>query len=223
MRLMYPIFETPVVFEENRINILVIENQKAFFEFVMAISDKGNGAESEVILSKNFEEIKFDRIADVTTDIVSLDCNNKKLVSKLYAKLNEIAFQEENYTLTLDIVSKISEYLLNITQALPCGVSFDESVELSQLFKSVALRIDTDGKNLLERLCDYVEVMNEFCGTELFVLVNLKSYLGVEELKEFYKFCSYKKMTLLLIENVLREQLDAECIKIIDNDLCEIS
>ena len=223
MKLMYPIFETPVVFEENRVNILVIENQKAFFEFVMAISDKGNGAESEVILSKNFEEIKFDRIADVTTDIVSLDCNNKKLVSKLYAKLNEIAFQEENYTLTLDIVSKISEYLLNITQALPCGVSFDESVELSQLFKSVALRIDTDGKNLLERLCDYVEVMNEFCGTELFVLVNLKSYLGVEELKEFYKFCSYKKMTLLLIENVLREQLDAECIKIIDNDLCEIS
>lgn len=223
MRLMYPIFETPVVFEENRINILVIENQKAFFEFVMAISDKGNGAESEVVLSKNFEEIKFDRIADVTTDIVSLDCNNKKLVSKLYAKLNEIAFQEENYTLTLDIVSKISEYLLNITQTLPCGVSFDESVELSQLFKSVALRIDTDGKNLLERLCDYVEVMNEFCGTELFVLVNLKSYLGVEELKEFYKFCSYKKMTLLLIENVLREQLDAECIKIIDNDLCEIS
>lgn len=223
MRLMYPIFETPVVFEENRVNILVIENQKAFFEFVMAISDKGNGAESEVVLSKNFEEIKFDRIADVTTDIVSLDCNNKKLVSKLYAKLNEIAFQEENYTLTLDIVSKISEYLLNITQTLPCGVSFDESVELSQLFKSVALRIDTDGKNLLERLCDYVEVMNEFCGTELFVLVNLKSYLGVEELKEFYKFCSYKKMTLLLIENVLREQLDAECIKIIDNDLCEIS
>ena len=223
MRLMYPIFETPVVFEENRVNIVVIENQKAFFEFVMAISDKGNGAESEVVLSKNFEEIKFDRIADVITDIISLDCNNKKVVSKLYAKLNEIAFQEENYTLTLDIVSKISEYLLTITQALPCGVSFDESVELSQLFKSVALRIDTDGKNLLERLCDYVEVMNEFCGTELFVLVNLKSYLGVEELKEFYKFCGYKKMTLLLIENVLREQLDAECIKIIDNDLCEIS
>lgn len=222
MRLMYPIFETPVVFEENRVNIVVIENQKAFFEFVMAISDKGNGAESEVVLSKNFEEIKFDRIADVTTDIISLDCNNKKVVSKLYAKLNEIAFQEENYTLTLDIVSKISEYLLTITQTLPCGVSFDESVELSQLFKSVALRIDTDGKNLLERLCDYVEVMNEFCGTELFVLVNLKSYLGVEELKEFYKFCSYKKMTLLLIENVLREQLNAECIKIIDNDLCEI-
>ncbi len=223
MRLTYLIFETPVVFEENRVNVVVIENQKAFFEFVMAMADKGNGVESEVVLSKNFEEVKFDRIADVTTDIVSLDCNNKKVVSKLYAKLNEIAFQEENYTSTLDIVSKISEYLLNITQTLPCGVSFDESVELSQLFKSVALRIDTDSKNVLEKLCDYIEVMNEFCGTELFAFANLKSYLDVEGLKEFYKFCNYKKVNLLLIENVLREKLEIECMKVIDNDLCEIS
>ena len=223
MRLTYPIFETPVIFEENKVNVVVIENPKAFFDFVVAISDKENGGESEVILSENFKEIKFDKVVDVTTDIVSLDCNNKKVISKLYSKLNEIAFQEENYTLTLDVVSKINEYLLTITQSLPCGVSFDESVEMSQLFKSVALRIDTDVKNILERLCDYVEIMSEFCGTELFVFVNLKSYLDANGLIEFYKFCGYKKVKLLLVENVLREQIESEIIKIIDDDLCEIS
>lgn len=223
MRMTYPIFETPIIFQENKFNVLIIENQKAFFNFVMAIVDKGNGAESDIVLSRNFEEIRFDKISDVVSDIINLDCNNKKVVSKLYSKLNEIAFQEENYTMTLDIVGKISEYLLTITQSLPCGVSFDENVELNQLFKSVALRVDTDGKNILERLCDYVEVMNEFCGTELFVFINLKSYVSSTELLEFYKFCNYKKISLLLVENMPRETIEMECVKIIDNDLCEIS
>lgn len=222
MRLTYPLFETPILFSEGKVNVIVIENQRAFFEFVLALSDKENGIESDVILSKNFEEERFDKIADVVTDVVSLDCNNKKVMSKLYGKMSEIAFEDGNYTLTMDIAGRISEYLLNIIQDLPCGVIFDENIDLSQLFKSVALRIDTDSKNILEKLCDYIEVMNEFCKTELFVFSNLKSYLNSEELIQFYKFCEYKKVYLLLVENVVRERLEMENVKIIDNDLCEI-
>lgn len=224
MRSSYPIFETPIIFEEDEVSILVIENQKAFSEFVRAIFFKAQGAdEPAVTLFKNLDEVKFDKLADVVTDIINIDCNNKKAISRLYNKLNEVAFQEDNYTLTLDIMSKISEYLLIITQSLPCGVDFDENVELSTLFKSVALKVSTDNKSVLERVCDYVEIMNEFCGTELFVFVGLKAFLMEEELVELYKFILYKKVNVLLVENVIRDKIENESIKIIDNDLCEVT
>lgn len=223
MRLSYPLFETPIVFAENQVNILVIENQKEFAKFVMSLVDRSFGNESEIILSKNFEIVKFDKLADVVTDIVGLDCNNKKVISKLYGKLGEIAFQEENYMLTVEILSQINEYLLKITQSISCGVCFDENFELGTLFKGVSLKIDTDKKVMIEKICDYIEIMCEFCNMELFIFVGLKSYLTTEELEEFYKFIQYKKVKVLLVESLCRERLEFEKIKIIDKDLCEIS
>jgi len=222
MRLSYPIFETPIIFSENEINILVIENQKAFSEFVFNLVMKNEGKDADIVISENFEEVKFDKVADVITDIINIDCNNKKVISKLYSKLSEVAFYEENYIITQEVISKINEYLLTITESLPCSICFDENVELGMLFKSVSLKVETIGKKLLEKLCDYVEIMVEFCETELFVFVNLKSYLRLEELQEFYKFISYKKVNILIVENVMRDKIDGEKVKLIDSDLCEV-
>jgi len=222
MRLSYPIFETPIIFSENIVNILVIENQKAFSDFIFDLIAISEGKNSDVILSKNFEEIKFDKVVDVVTDIANVDCNNKRVISRLYSKLNEIAFYEENYMLTQELTSKINQYLLKITENLPCGVYFDENVELGTLFKSVSLKIETDNKKILEKLCDYIEIMTEFCEIQLFIFVNLKSFLSLDELQEFYKFISYKKVSVLIVENVLREKIKCENIKLIDGDLCEV-
>lgn len=223
MRLSYSLFETPIIFNENQVNVVVIENQKAFTDFAMALRIKCDGGEAECSLFKNFEEVKFDKFADVVTDIITLDCNNKKIISRLYSKLNEIAFQEENYTLTLEMLSKINEYLLTITNSLPCEINFDENIELGVLFKGVSLRVDMYDGSLLDKLCNYIEMMNEFCKVEVFIFINLKSFFNVQELAEFYKFVNYKKINVLLVENVCRDSIDGENIKIIDNDLCEIS
>ena len=223
MRLSYSIFETPIIFMENKVNILIIENQNAFSKFIISLVKACEGEENSIVLSKHFEEVKLGKVADVVTDIVSLDSNNKKILTKMYNKLNEIAFQESNYTMTLDIISKINKYLFALTQDLPCSISFDDNIELAMLFKSVSLRIYNESKNILEKLCDYIEIMNEFCQTELFVFVNLKSFLSSKELEEFYKFIKYKKVKILIIENILREKLENEIVKIIDNDLCDIS
>ena len=109
MRLVFPLFETPLVFEENKVNLLVIENNKAFFEFVSELVERCNGVDNTVGLYTSMEEINFTKAVDVVTDIMSLDCNNKKVISRLYNKLGEVAVREENYTATLEIISKINE------------------------------------------------------------------------------------------------------------------
>lgn len=58
----------------------------------------------------------------------------------------------------------------------------------------------------------------------LFVLVNIKSYLNLEQLHFLYQQSCYDKFQLLLIESCMDEQkrIGGEHVLIIDNDSCVI-
>ena len=75
-----------------------------------------------------------------------------------------------------------------------------------------------------ERIAEYVGLVERLFRKRLFVLLNLKSALTREEQAEFFKAVSYKKLFLLLVENRYSERCgENEKIRIIDEDLCELS
>ena len=75
----------------------------------------------------------------------------------------------------------------------------------------------------LDRICDYISVVNEITGKDIFIFVNFRDFFKLDELKEFYKFASYKKIFLLMIENKVNDVCDEyEDVFILDEDLCEI-
>lgn len=219
--LSYPLFESSIDFNDNIVKVIVIENPTEFLKFetqlLLAMEDKSE----ELALFKNHEEIQFKKYFEVITDVFSLDKSNKKIINKLYAKLQELAYQEDMYLKTCELEKNINEYVINLSEFVDCNLDY-EQVDLLGVFKSVNLKITDDNISFIEKLCDFVDVFNEFLKINYFVFINLKSYLNDEELQEFYKFVSYKKINLLLLENHQRNKLPNENLTIIDNDLCEI-
>ena len=72
-------------------------------------------------------------------------------------------------------------------------------------------------------LFEWVKILNEILGYEIFFFINLGSFLSNNELLEFSKFMLYNKYKVVFLENFSRNKLsDNDNIIIIDNDLCEI-
>ena len=98
-----------------------------------------------------------------------------------------------------------------------------EEFEILNLFKFADVKINESPKNILEKITDFILTIYNLQSFSCFVFINLKSYLTNNELEELYDFIAYKKINILLLENIKREEiLSKEKIRVIDKDLCEI-
>lgn len=222
IRLAYPLLDYPIEFRENEVNVLVLESPKCFRNFLYEIKGLLNKSKSELCLSKEFEPILFDKFVHVVFSVESIDANNRKILSKILSDLKDYAYSEFMYERTMDIMGKMFLYTDELLQNSELNLTYDE-FEIETCLKAMNIRIETDDKDFLQMLCDYVDAVNEILGFEIFMFFHLKEYLEEEELIEFYKHCNYRKICLFLCENTLKNKLDFENLTIIDSDLCQIS
>ncbi len=80
MKLINEDLNNEIVFEENKVNLLVIENKKKFVEFIQEIIKQINGDEGKFSLFDKNTELKIHDKIDIIKDIFDLDVNNKKSV-----------------------------------------------------------------------------------------------------------------------------------------------
>ena len=75
-------------------------------------------------------------------------------------------------------------------------------------------------RSIAENLLEYMTASRDLGGIACFVLINLRSFLGEDELEQFYQGVLYRKIPLLVLENRLGESIPSEEIRVIDPDLC---
>lgn len=223
MKLSHPCFENPIVFQENKINVLIIENQKFLSRFLIELIQQLNGYDGGFVLSLNNKLLDINKNIDILIDPFTLDFNQKKTINKIYSQLKDYAL-DGNYYMGLKVLqSKIFQYIESLLNATQYPLVYTYDIDVTSIFKMVELKFDSSYETLVEKLMDYCSIIQESCNILCLVILNLKCYLSEIEIEQFYSFISYKKMDILLIENTLREKkLDNEILHIIDSDLCEI-
>lgn len=103
------------------------------------------------------------------------------------------------------------------------ALDFKDEISLQDLFKIADLKIECENIKLLEKLLDYLEVVQEFLKPKCIIIMGLKQFFEKDELEEIYKFVIYQGIRLVLIENAIdKESYDFEKKLIVDMDLCEI-
>ncbi len=222
IRLTYPLFDEPVELAENRVNVIVLENQKRFRGFITELKSAIAGESSELLFSKDYEELSSLKNFDLIADVLSVDANCKKTLGKILSALCVAAVSGDMCQDALEIRGTINTYLRSLLDTSDCALTFDD-ITTEALLKSVNIRIDIRDTAPLDKLCDYLAVMSEYCGIECFIFVNLKTYLAPDELPALYQFSHYRKLHLILIENRVCAKLKSEQLTIIDEDLCQIS
>lgn len=224
MKLVHPYIERQLIFEEDKINIMVIENQKLFSELVQELIVAINGGDGKFVISEGMNIINISKVGELCIDIFSCDINSKKAITKLYELLRVKSVDEDMHLQTSQILNSLLSYVEDlIFEFGEYELSYNLDVDIMAIFKALEIKFDLSNKTYLEKLLDYVYINSEFLSKKLFIFVNLKSFLLEDELEEFYKMMFYKKINILLLESVEREyKFSCEEYHIIDKDLCQV-
>lgn len=222
MKLVQNEYNISIDFVENQFNVLQIENSVIFSHVVSGIWKQFNGEEQGFVLSEKEKNLNFSKETNVIMNPFSISCNDKKILTKVYQEIQNHILESfvDKYN---EINQNMVTILDNVEEMIPYHVTYNLEAGMSELLKAYDIKIEQEDGDLIHRLSDFVSLVHKIIGTKLFVFVNLKGYLNVGELKQFYELCSYEKITILLIERTKIYSLDMEKTWIIDDDLCIIN
>ncbi len=157
MKLIHTGYNLEIDLCENQITVLSVENPNAYSTILCDIWNQVQGGDGEFILSEK------DKIKNISKDMecvfnpFALDCNDKRIVSKLYQELKE---QAGIYLVneSVELNSSIITYLDKLMGYVPYALEYNLDFEINTLLKMYGVRIESFGESLLEKIVEYLKV-----------------------------------------------------------------
>lgn len=224
MKLINEDLNNKIIFEENKVNLLVVENKKKFVEFIQEIIKQINGNEGKFFLFDKNTELKIHNKVEIIKDIFDLDINNKKILNKIYHELEELSIDSEFLLETKNMESNLLKYIYCLIEKYDYPLEIVEGLDLKEIFKLLSVKLSLCFSNKVEEILEYIDLVSRILKKEIFVLVNLHIFLEKDDIVALCRECFYKKIKLLFVENQKPDIINnEERLFIIDNDLCEIN
>lgn len=102
-------------------------------------------------------------------------------------------------------------------------ISYNMQFEPSVIFKSMDITINTQDVEFLERIVEYMKLLQSLCKIKVLFLVNIKLYLTDEQMILLYREAEYINLQLVLIEHIMKSTIFEEKVVVIDKDDCIIN
>ena len=219
--------ENDIIFTEEYINVLQIQDKKLFTNVINSLNDNINNIEDtkeRIIILDNDTEIKIEKEVLMFIDVFNIDFNQKKIQSALYNKIEKIYKQEfERMSEFQTIFQNLLLNVLDVFNEFPFEFNYKESIGIQEYLKLLGLKISNNKGKIIDTVFSLIDVVEYLLVAKLLVFVNLKLYPSDDELNEIYKYAMYKKVNILLIETgEEKEPLENEKILYIDSDYDEI-
>mgnify|MGYP004679400459 CR=1 FL=1 len=223
MKLVHKNIEKHLEFKENKVNVLVVENNGMLFKLINELQSQIEGENGTFVLSENGELLNISKEIELITDVFSLNLNERTSVNRLLNSLTGYTQSAEMINKSRELQMVLNEYLSELTQNEELPVSFADEINMQSLLKALGVEFENEYNSICEKLLVYMRIMNRYFQKEVFVLVNLKTFVNEDELKDFYQNAFYEKLNLLLFESTERKSMgNAEEVTVIDKDMCEV-
>lgn len=222
MKLLHKEYGFEIDVFENSISVLIIENAVAYAKIINDLWKQSNGDEG------GFSLLEDDKMRNIAKDVeciinpFALSCNNKKIITKLYQELKDIALDKMQQE-TIDLNANLVSYIENLTQAVPYPINFHLEFDVSAILKSYNVVLADKYESLLEKIIEYIKVCRHICNIDIYFFVNLKCFLSEKEIFDLYEFAFYEKIKIVLFESIQNKTMDDEKVWILDQDLCIIT
>lgn len=208
--------------DEYSVLTLSIENQHIFNSMISDIYGQINGKNGDFVLSENYQPLDMRKKAELITQMIPFEVNQRDLVNKLYSELRGNAVNEKNYQRTQELISYITKYIYTITEDEENELTADIPEDINGILKAFNVRFSEDNMDLSEKILEYITAVNKFKGEKVFFFVNLRSYLTDKQTELLFKSMTLKKMKVICIENIEHTRIPSEKTIIIDKDMCVI-
>ena len=210
----YKGFNFKIDFEEKNIVSLIVENKRVYRKIVEDLVNNLNIEDGNIILSRNNKLIIPEKEFFVFLDYFNFDIN-KFVLNKYYKELKNLT-ENEFLNETLEIKEILKDYINKMVEN-NYSLKFEDDLDVSQILKAFSIKFERS-EDLLLNLFEWLKILNEILGYEIFFFINLESFLS-----EFSKFILYNKYKVVFLENFYRNKLfDDDSLIVIDNDLCEV-
>lgn len=220
MKLQLRNFNFMLDLEEN-INVIVIENKMEYRKFVNSFVNELNIRDGNILLSKDIELLVPEKYIFTFYDYFTFDIN-KYALNKFYKKLKEISIVDFSFE-TANLKTNIEEYVYNITKQYDMYLDISCDLDVAEILKSLNVKIKQYSELLLDKIINYINVINEIFGIKYFVFISLKEYFSDSEIIDFYNYINYNDFKVVLVEPNNKNNFQTkEKIYVIDEDLCEI-
>lgn len=221
MKLVYSNYGMIFELEENKVNVFVIEEPTVLVEVVSDLVEQCEGQDGGFVLSEENKILNIPKNISVVKDLFSIDCNNRKILTKLYQELERECDIEWSVELQ-EFYKAYITYITTLCRKSDFALTFSEKPQLQEVLKMAEVKIDVQVQTMLERIIEYIKISSSLLKQNIFVFLNLKLFLTEQEIEELYQECFYRKVHLILIEATYQSKRPEEKICVIDKDKCVI-
>ena len=221
-------FENDIDFSKNHINVLQIQNKKLFAKMVSSFNNmcKGLSVEcDEVITLKEQDEIvDFTKNVLFVVDFLNFDFNQRRIQTVLYQYIDKIIKLEPEILSNINnLQDSIHIEFMSIMEEFPFEILCKKDSSILDILKMYGIRIKANvDEKIIEKLFKLVELVQCLDLAKLIILVNVKQYLDSDEIVEFYKYCVYNNVKLLVLERGSEvSPLERERILFVDENFDE--
>ena len=215
----YKGFNFKMDFEEKNVFSLIVENKRSYRKIIEDLVNNSNIEDGNIILSMNNKLVMPEKEIFVFLDYFNFDIN-KFVLNKYYKELKNLS-ENEFLNETLEIKEILKDYINKLIDN-NYSLKFEDDLDISQILKAFSIKFERS-EDLLLNLFEWLKILNELLGYEIFFFINLENFLSENELLEFSKFIVYNKYKVVFLENFYRNKLfEDDNLIVIDYDLCEI-
>lgn len=220
MMLHFDYLKNEIRFENSCVQLLVIENKELFRNVILAFSQENT--ESMFVFSKDFVPFEFSKQGFFIVNPLTVDWQNKKLMTKINAFLSNAANNDFGQEF-----AQIKSQLMEFAEKLGTFSDFDfewcDDIDAASVIKLLQFKSNSCSQSLPEQFVTYILLINKYLQTNLFVAANLHMYFSDVELAEIYKTVALHHINLLVIEPSIPLKTNRlEQVHIVDKDLCDI-
>jgi CRISPR-associated protein Csn2 len=219
MKLLYKKFNKEVELEK-KLNFIQFDNANQMYEFGLDINKEKNEDDFS-IFGKDEQTLKFANSVCVITDIFALDINDKKILTKLYKKIQaDFGDEDDKIYASEKTIREASLKLLEfINEKVNLPLTYDDDFELTELFKLFNLKINFNSNELIFNITNYIEIMLEFHEYKIFVIPFITNILSAEDLKKLLEFFSEKELYILTFANLDNKLEKDEKTIVVEDDI----
>lgn len=194
-------FENDIDFSKNHINVLQIQNKKLFAKMVSSFNNMCKGLSVEcdevITLLEQDEIVDFTKNVLFVVDFLNFDFNQRRIQTVLYQYIDKIIKLEPEILSNINnLQDSIHIEFMSIMEEFPFEILCKKDSSILDILKMYGIRIKA---NVDEKIIE-----------KLFKLV------------EFYKYCVYNNVKLLVLERGSEvSPLERERILFVDENFDE--
>ncbi len=208
-------------FQNNHFQTLIIENNNLFRQILFSFEN--DLADDIFTFSKNYIPFEFSKRGVYLSNIINLDMNNKKLLTKMIAQLENTVNDEycEEFN---NLKSEIIKFADTLVKKSDFDIDYNYDIDFKSLTKLLDIKLSNRESSFAENFIRYICLFNQYLGVSFFVVFGLHIIFDKNELNSIFETLKLNDINLLCIEGYtyLDNISSYEKVYIIDGDLCVI-